>query len=107
VFVNGHEIICCRAKNRFQIFVVLFDQYISDKKRTRDTTNFRFLSLKEISAILNKAGFYVSDLEKQVRLPIYKIMEKVPDLIEFRKWAGCCDKNFGYRLNPKFIRIGT
>lgn len=106
VFVNDIEIISKRAKNRYHVFITLFDQYITDIKTTKNSENYKYLSIHEISDLLNKAGFPISDLEKQIRLPIYEIMKKVPNLIEFKRWSGIHEKNFGYRLNAKYIRIG-
>ena len=107
VFINCKEFISSRAKLKFQIFMILFDLYAADFRTTRNVEEFRFLNIKEIAKLLTSRGIDITDAEKQIRLPIYELMKKSPNLINSKRWNGNQNKNFGYRLDPKFVRLGV
>ncbi|MDR1034478.1 MAG: hypothetical protein LBL32_00885, partial [Holosporales bacterium] len=75
VFVNNEEIINAKSTRKFQIFSILFDQFIDDYKAGIPSTKFTAVSVNRISTLLEASGFVKLDPEKHVRWHINKIQK--------------------------------
>jgi hypothetical protein len=110
IFVNDEEIINAKFTRKFQIFSILFNQFIDDYKAGIPATKFTAVSVNRISALLEASGFVKLDPEKHVRWHINKIQNLLrakfdAEIVESVRWKGLSDTNFGYRLNPELIVV--
>jgi DNA-directed RNA polymerase specialized sigma24 family protein len=92
VFVNGEEIINAKSTRKFQIFSMLFDQFIDDYKAGIPATKFTAVSVNRISALLEASGFVKLDPEKHVRWHINKIQNLLRAKFEAEIVAGIDQK---------------
>ena len=117
VYVNGIEVIPRSATSRVLIFKVLLEQYLKDFTGGLGVEEHKFLTITQISELIEPYVGAGRDVEQQVRRPLNKIQKAVQEamaqklgvhvdrhcLIETKGWPGCSSKEYGYRLNPRTI----
>ena len=117
VRVEGVDVIARQADVRFEVFWVLWKQFLADLHAERAAEDFAFLPLADIVAKLQSEFRRSSDDDESVRKVLNNLQASIEtavktrvgapigreDVIEMRRSAGKGGGKFGYRINPRTV----
>ena len=113
VRVEGEVVVAPQAGTRFDVFRVLWDQFLEDLKAGKPPAEFRALSVNDLDSRLLKEGTRHNDAIT-IRRAVNRLQDNIAtavkkttglpidreDIIQTCRWKGQGDKDYGYRINP-------
>lgn len=113
VRVEGEVVVAPQAGTRFDVFHILWQQFLEDLKAGSLPTKFRALSVNDLDSCLQEKGTRHDDVTT-IRRAVNRLQDDIAsavkkalglpidreDIIETCRWKGQGDKDYGYRINP-------
>jgi len=114
VVVEGETVVAPQAGTRFDLFCILWDQFLDDMRQAVPLKQHRLIEIKEIiKEIEARTDKYVED-ETTIRRTINRLQSDIEtaikkklglpidreDIIQTCRWKGQGEGEFGYRINP-------
>jgi len=113
VRVEGEVVVAPQAGTRFDVFRILWDQFLEDLKAGKPPVEFSVLSIDDLDSRLQEKGTRHDDLAT-IRRAVNRLQDDIAkaikktlgpsiereDIIENCRWKGQEDKDHGYRINP-------
>jgi len=114
VVVEGETVVAPQAGTRFDLFRILWDQFLDDMRQAVPLKQHRLIDIKEIiKEIEARTEKYVED-ETTIRRAINRLQSDIEaaikkklglpidreDIVQTCRWKGQGEGEFGYRINP-------
>ena len=113
VRVEGQVVVAPQAETRFDVFHILWQQFLEDLKAGAPPTKFRALSVNDLDLRLQKEGTRHDDVTT-IRRAVNRLQDDIAtavkkvlglpidreDIVQTCRWKGQNDENHGYRINP-------
>lgn len=117
--VQGQRVAAVQAATRYQVFRVLWEQYVEDLGQGRSPDEFQATDLDTmIRKLQEQSGKQLVD-EVSIRRAINRLQTDITeairrrlglpiqrdDVVETRRWKGQAGDGHGYRLNPRRVAV--
>lgn len=114
VVVEGEMVVAPQAGTRFDVFRILWDQFLDDMRQAVLPEQHRLINIKDIiKEIEVRTEKYVED-ETSIRRTINRLQSDIEtaikkklglpidreDIVQTCRWKGQGEGDFGYRINP-------
>jgi len=114
VVVEGETVVAPQAGTRFDVFRILWDQFLDDMRQAVLPEQHRLINIKDIiKEIEARTEKYVED-ETSIRRTINRLQSDIEtaikkklglpidreDIVQTCRWKGQGEGDFGYRINP-------
>ncbi|MFH1625827.1 MAG: hypothetical protein ABID54_11830 [Pseudomonadota bacterium] len=114
VVVEGEMVVAPQAGTRFDVFRILWDQFLDDMRQAVLPEQHRLINIKDIiKEIEARTEKYVED-ETSIRRTINRLQSDIEtaikkklglpidreDIVQTCRWKGQGEGDFGYRINP-------
>ncbi len=114
VVVEGETVVAPQAGTRFDVFRILWDQFLEDMRQAVLPEQHRLINIKDIiKEIEARTEKYVED-ETSIRRTINRLQSDIEtaikkklglpidreDIVQTCRWKGQGEGDFGYRINP-------
>jgi hypothetical protein len=113
VRVEDEVVVSPQAGTRFDVFHILWQQFLEDLRSECRPGEFHMVTVKDLDAKLQAEGTRHEDVAT-IRRAVNRLQDDIAtavkkklglpidreDIIETCRWRGQDDKNYGYRINP-------
>jgi len=118
VRVEGQVVVAPRAGTRFELFRILWRQFLEDIKAGLPPNEFHALNVDDMDSFLQKEQTRHDDLAT-IRKAINRLQDDMAtavrktlglpidreDIVQTCRWKGQDDENHGYRINPFTVAV--